>query len=291
MNVIDEMLSGYSLENNDQYKQAFKEIMQEVVLCGLARGGFFEVAAFTGGTALRILHGLNRFSEDLDFSLINPGNDFSFEKYLPHIKKEFNANGFDIEFGKINEKSVVKSAFIKADTYNLLLNFLSLDPDVFQIPKNEKIKVKLEIDTNPPAGARYEEITKHLPSPFIVKSFELPSMFALKCHALMCRKYIKGRDYYDYLWFIQKGTAINYELLKNAFYQTEGKILSKKDIVKQLQDIFCKADIDEVKSDVRRFLETPEEVEGWTNNIFEDTTQSINFTDCLSKPIRRRKGR
>ena len=100
MTAIEEMLSRYSLDNEDQYKQAFKEIMQEVVLCGLARSGFFDVAAFTGGTALRILHGIRRFSEDLDFSLLSPDNDFSFEKYLPYVKRELNANGFDIELGR-----------------------------------------------------------------------------------------------------------------------------------------------------------------------------------------------
>lgn len=286
MTVIEEMLSGYSLENGDQYKQAFKEIMQEVVLCGLSRSGFFEAAAFTGGTALRILHGMKRFSEDLDFSLSNPDDDFSFKKYLPYIKRELNANGFDIELGKVNEKSAVKSAFIKADTYKLVLNFLSVDPEVFPISKTEKVKVKLEIDTNPPAGAQYGEITKLLPSPYIVKSLDLSSMFALKCHALMCRKYIKGRDYYDYLWFVNHKTTINYELLKNAFFQTEGEILSRDNIMEQLRSVFHNADIDEVKNDVRRFMETPEEIDEWSNETFESTIQSVEFINCAIEPDR-----
>ena len=291
MTAIEEMLSGYSLENEDQYKQAFKEIMQEVVLCGLARSGFFDVASFTGGTALRILHGIKRFSEDLDFSLLSPNNDFFFEKYLPYVKRELNANGFDIELGKVNEKSAVKSAFIKADTYKLILNFLSMDPEVFQVSKTEKVRVKLEIDTNPPAGAQYEEITKMLPSPYIVRCLERPSMFALKCHALMCRKYIKGRDYYDYLWFINQGTKINYELLNNAFYQTEGEILSRDDIKDHLRSTFHNADIDEVKDDVRRFLEKPDEIEGWKTEAFENTIKNVEFQDCVIEPVRRRRGR
>ena len=277
MTVVEEMLSRYSPENEDQYKQAVKEIMQEIVLCGLARSGFFDVAAFTGGTALRILHGLKRFSEDLDFSLLNSGEDFSFEKHLPYVKRELNANGFDIELGKVNEKSVVKSAFIKVDTYRLILNFLSMDPEVFQISMTEKVKVKLEIDTNPPAGAQYEELTKLLPSPHIVRCLRLPSMFALKCHALMCRNYIKGRDYYDYLWFMSQRTEINYVLLKNAFYQTEGKILSQDDIKDHLRSLFHNADIDEVKDDVRRFLENPDEIARWKNETFENTITSVGF--------------
>ena len=280
MTAVEEMLSRYSLENEDQYKQAFKEIMQEIVLCGLARSGFFDVAAFTGGTALRIFHGLKRFSEDLDFSLLNSGNEFSFEKHLSYVKRELNANGFDIEFGKVNEKSAVKSAFIKVDTYGLILNFFSIDPEVFQTSKTEKIKVKLEIDTNPPVGAQYEELTNLLPSPYIVKCLELPSMFALKCHALMCRKYIKGRDYYDYIWFMNQGTEINYKLLKNAFYQTEGKILSQEEIKNQLKSTFHKADIDEVKADVRRFLENPDEIEGWENEVFENTIRNVELQNC-----------
>ena len=291
MTAIEEMLSRYSLDNEDQYKQAFKEIMQEVVLCGLARSGFFDVAAFTGGTALRILHGIRRFSEDLDFSLLSPDNDFSFEKYLPYVKRELNANGFDIELGKVKENSAVKSAFIKADTYKLVLNFLSVDPEVFQISKTEKVKVKLEIDTNPPAGAQYEEITKLLPSPYIIKCLERPSMFALKCHALMCRKYIKGRDYYDYLWFMSQGSEINYELLKNAFYQTEGEILSQDDIKDHLRRTFHNADIDEVKDDVRRFLENPDEIEEWTNDIFENTIKNVEFQNCAIEAVKRRRCR
>lgn len=277
MTAIEEMLSMYSPDNEDQYKQAFKEIMQEVVLCGLARSGFFEVAAFTGGTALRIMHGIKRFSEDLDFSLIDPDKEFSFDRYLPYVKRELNANGFDVELGKVSQKSAVKSAFIKADTCKLILNFLSVDPEVFHISKTEKVKVKLEIDTNPPAGAQYEEITKVLPSPYVVKCLECPSMFALKCHALMCRKYTKGRDYYDYLWFINRGTSVNYELLKNAYYQTEGDILTKEDIIKRLEKVFHNAAIEDVTKDVRPFLETPEEIEDWSKETFEDTTERLRF--------------
>ncbi|MBE5847433.1 MAG: nucleotidyl transferase AbiEii/AbiGii toxin family protein [Lachnospiraceae bacterium] len=277
MTAIEEMLSKYSLDDEDKFKQAFKETMQEVVLCGLSRGGFFETAAFTGGTALRIIYGIRRFSEDLDFSLLKPDGSFSFEKYLPYVQHELNANGFDIEIGKTSEKSNVKSAFIKADTYKLILNFLSVDPDVFHINKTEKVRVKLEIDTNPPDGANYEESTRLLPSPYIVRSMDLPSMFALKCHAIMCRSYIKGRDYYDYQWFVDNGAFINGKLLKNALFQTEGKEYSDNDIANRLKSVFEAADINEVKKDVRRFLETPEILDNWSNVLFSSTVKDLRL--------------
>ena len=292
MTAIEEMLSKYNDCNEDQYIQAFKEIMQEIVLCGLARGGFFESAAFTGGTALRILHGIGRFSEDLDFSLLKTNKDFSFEKYFPYIRNELIANGFDIEFGKVNEASTVKSAFIKADTYKLILNFLATDPEKMGILKNGKIKVKLEVDTNPPEGSNYEEKTKILPSPHVIKALDLSSMFALKCHAIMCRNYIKGRDYFDYLWFIEHNTPINEQLLNKALFQTEGKDYSQPEIIDKLKKVFNNVDIKEVKSDVRRFLDLPETLEKWSNDVFVNSINELQFVNCLDNiHVRRRKGR
>lgn len=279
MTAVEEMLSKYDLNNEDQYRQAFKEVMQEIVLCGLSRGGLFEKAAFTGGTALRIVHGIKRFSEDLDFSLLKPDSSYSFEKYLPYIRNELVASGFDIEFGKLKENTTVKSAFVKADTYKLILNFSSIDPDFFHIRKGEKIRVKLEVDTNPPAGANYEELAMSLPSPYIIRVLDMPSMFALKCHALMCRNYIKGRDYYDYQWFLSQNISINGKLLQNALFQTEGKTYSIHEITDRLENVFSSVDIGEIKKDVRRFLENPETIDKWSNELFVRSIAKIQILE------------
>ena len=279
MTSIEKMLTKYELNNEDSYKQAFKEIMQETILCGLSRSGFFKKAAFTGGTALRIFHGIERFSEDLDFSLLEPNRGFSFNEYSKYVEDELNANGFEVEMKEPSDKSAVKSAFIKADTYKLMLNFSSLDPQVFSFPKTEKIKIKLEVDTNPPNGARYEEMGKALPSPYTVRILDKPSMFALKTHAIICRNYTKGRDYYDYIWFLENDVHINERLLKEALVQTEKTDYDTNKIKDAIIQKFESTDIEEVKKDVRRFLENPDSIANWTTETFLSTINRLVFNN------------
>ena len=184
------------------FGNSLKEIIQEIVLCGLSRGNFFDNAAFYGGTALRVFYGLDRFSEDLDFSL-KKKEDIDYSAYLSAIKDELNSNGFDVWVDEKSRVSVIKSAFVKGNTQTLLANIFPSEITQMSINSKAVTKIKIEIDTNPPEGATYETYELCGPDFYSVECMDLSSMFALKTHAIMCRGFIKGRDYYDYLWFIK----------------------------------------------------------------------------------------
>jgi len=175
--VLSQMLSKYQINNINDKKNAIKEIVQEVVLCGLARGGFFKEAAFYGGTALRIFYGLDRFSEDLDFSLITTNPDFDITKYFPYIENETKSLG--LNFNAVEkEKSAdsnIKSAFLKGNTKELILSFYENSQEANLIQRDELIRIKFEIDINPPTGATYETKFGLLPSPYQVKLYDLSS--------------------------------------------------------------------------------------------------------------------
>ena len=195
--VIEEMLKSYQVDNIYDRKNAMKEIMQEIVLCGLSRAGFFKEAAFYGGTALRIFYGLDRFSEDLDFSLEQINLDFDLCSYFPVLEKEVKAFGLNVE---IQEKqktkdSNIRSAFLKGNTKEHLLLFYADERVVGSVAKNEVVKIKFEVDTNPPAFATYEHKYRLLPVPYEIRLYDMPSLFAGKIHAVICRGWqsrIKG---------------------------------------------------------------------------------------------------
>ena len=187
--VIEEMLKSYQVDNIYDRKNAMKEIMQEIVLCGLSRAGFFKEAAFYGGTALRIFYGLDRFSEDLDFSLEQINLDFDLCSYFPVLEKEVKAFGLNVE---IQEKektkdSNIRSAFLKGNTKEHLLLFYADERVVGTVAKNEVVKIKFEVDTNPPAFATYEHKYRLLPVPYEIRLYDMLSLFAGKIHAVLCR--------------------------------------------------------------------------------------------------------
>ena len=198
-NVIREMLTRFSVNELTEKKDALKEVLQEVILCGLSRAGFFQRTAFYGGTALRIFHGLDRFSEDLDFSLQTADGSFSLSDFFSVLRKEVASFGLNLE---ITEKvktreSAIQSAFLKGNTKEHMLMFFNADQSVESIPGNEKIKIKFEVDTNPPASASFERRYRLLPVPYEVMLYDMPSLFAGKVHAVICRAWksrIKGRD-------------------------------------------------------------------------------------------------
>lgn len=217
--VIEEMLKSYQVDNIYDRKNAMKEIMQEIVLCGLSRAGFFKEAAFYGGTALRIFYGLDRFSEDLDFSLEQINLDFDLCSYFPVLEKEVKAFGLNVE---IQEKqktkdSNIRSAFLKGNTKEHLLLFYADERVVGSVAKNEVVKIKFEVDTNPPAFATYEHKYRLLPVPYEIRLYDMPSLFAGKIHAVICRGWqsrIKGRDLYDYIFYLSKAVTVNQKHLR-----------------------------------------------------------------------------
>jgi len=237
-----------------------REFLQELILQIMDRSGYSSYLAFVGGTALRILYDLPRFSEDLDFCLIN-NKGFKFDKLLATIKKELELNGFEIEISKGRDRTIL-SEFIK---FKGLLYEIGIAGQ-----KGEKLFIKLEIDSNPPSGYKTEIQLVNKDFLFKVQSYDLPSLFASKLHAFLFRKYAKGRDYYDLLWFLSKRIPVNYKLLSAAASQTEKKALriDAGQLKKMLIDKVGKADFPHVSRDVAVFLHKKEEREYFKKEYF-----------------------
>lgn len=205
--MIKEWLEEYHPSNHEEAESALREIMQEIALAGLQRSGFFEKAAFYGGTALRIFHGVKRFSEDLVFSLLEVNKEFQLQPYLDGMTREFNALGIDVTVTEKNKtkKTAVDSAFLKPGTQWKELIINSIIPQE-RIGMRPAIKIKLEVDTNPPLGFVTEEKLLLRPFSFYTKCFAPPDLFAGKMHALLFRKWkgrIKGRDWFDLEWYVR----------------------------------------------------------------------------------------
>ena len=285
--VFDLMLKKYSPQDNHQKENAVKEIIQEIVLSGLSRGGFFDKAVFYGGTCLRILYGLDRFSEDLDFALIKKDASFKLENYFPSIKKELLSYGLNMEVIK-KEKSKgendIQSAFVKGNTEILLLSFFPNDESINHIIKNQTIKIKFEIDIDNPIGGVVVTKYRLLPSPYELKVFDEATLFAGKIHAILCRDYknrIKGRDYYDYLFYCGKETPINLTYLenklKNSHRLTEDETLSLDKVKQLLKDKFMITDYEPAKNDVINFINNPDSLLFWNKDLFISTLDNLHI--------------
>ena len=280
-NAIEAMLSRYSPTNNYERESAIKEILQEITLAGLSRGGFFEKAAFYGGTCLRIFHGLNRWSEDLDFALLSKDPDFKLDDYFPALEKEFKSYGIDIsvETRKKDDDALVQSAFLKGNTMTLMMSFFPKSEDAKRIVSNQKTKIKFEIDTDNPSGGVTEFKYRMLPAPYEVQIFDESTLFAGKIHAIICRDYkhhVKGRDYYDYLFYLGKGSKFNLAYLENKLKNTGGKIgndetLTLERVKELLKERFEVVDYESAKKDVSRFISDQESLTLWKKELFLST--------------------
>lgn len=282
--VLSQMLSKYQINNIEDKKNAIKEIAQEIVLCGLSRGGFFKEAAFYGGTALRIFYGLDRFSEDLDFSLITQNSDFDLTKYFPYIENETKSLGLNFN---VTEKiksidSNIKSAFLKGNTKEHILSFYENSDDSKFINKEEAIRIKFEVDINPPTGATYETKFGLLPSPYQVRLYDLQSLFAGKIHACLCRNWksrVKGRDFYDYIFFLSIGAKVNLENLKAKLVQSkfinEDYDLTIENLKALLNERFENLDIEQAKQDVLPFIKDKSKLDLWSKEFFIEITKKL----------------
>src|SRR3989338_741564 len=254
--VIQQRLLFYQLQTINDQENALKEITQEIALMALSRAGFFKRAVFQGGTCLRILYGLNRFSEDLDFVLIEPDRKFDLAPYLSSMNEELKAFGYDVKIeSRASADSAMKSAFLKDDSLGRVLNV--------RYPKSDcptkSIKIKLEIDTNPPPGATTETRFHDFPIYFSVTVHDLRSLFGGKSHALLAREYVKGRDWFDFLWYVSRKTVPNFAFLANALNQI-GPWKDQKPEVdmnwyrEEMERRIKEIDWEKAKADVRRFL-------------------------------------
>ena len=283
-NVIEQMLDKYKIKNTNDEINALKEIIQEIVLSGLSRGGYFDEVAFYGGTALRIFYKLDRFSEDLDFALVTPNKDFDLSKYFVYIEKELKAYGLNLEIST-KQKSIdsnITSAFLKGDTLEHILKFFPNETEHKYDSLLKNIKIKFEVDINPPSGATYEEQYKLLPSPHQIKLYDKESLLADKIHAILCKGWkgrTKGRDLYDYVFFLANDTKVNIELIKNKLiksnYIESNSNFNIDTLKKILIKNFNEINYQEVKEDVIPFIKNVDNLNIWNKNFF------ISITDKL----------
>lgn len=272
--IYSNMLSAYDLSTDQAHRNATFEVNQQVILAGLNHGGFFDKAAFYGGTCLRIFHGLQRFSEDMDFSLLEPADDFDFTQYFQPIIDEFASIGRQVEITKKNKKNFgkVESAFLKDNT------------DVYDVSfQTEKsIKIKIEVDTNPPLLFSTEQKLLLEPRSFMTRCFTLPDLFAGKMHALVYRAWknrVKGRDWYDFEWYVRNRVPLDFTHLQERIKQFDGCVKSKEEFLEDLRNRLSASDINQVKSDVIPFLKNPQELKIWSNDYFVQLMDMIRYED------------
>lgn len=270
--MFDRMLAAYDTSTSTALRNATYEVMQQIVLAGLQRGGFFDKAAFYGGTCLRIFHGLGRFSEDLDFSLLKRDDSFNIEDYFPSIITEFKVLGRDVTITKKDKKNFgkVESAFLKDNTHVYSLSFQT----------EKSYKIKIEVDTFPPLGFATEQKLLLQPFSFMTRCITLPGLFAGKMHALIFRAWgnrVKGRDWYDFEWYVRNGVKLDFEHFCQRAKEFNNVVLTREAFHEKLIERLSSTDIEMVKNDVRPFVRNPQELEIWSKDYFVTLAGMIKF--------------
>ncbi len=270
--MFDEMIQRYEVQSKKDRVNATYEVMQQIALAGLYRGGFFNKAAFYGGTCLRIFHGMERFSEDMDFSLLSHETNFNIEEYFPSLITEFRAAGKEIVISKKEKGNFgrVESAFLKdhTETYDLK----------FQTEKS--IKIKIEVDIDPPLNFETEQKLSVLPFSFMTNCFTLPNLFAGKLHALVFRNWknrVKGRDWYDFEWYVKKAVPLNFSHLQTRIKQFNSQDIDQDQFMEMLRERLASADMELVKRDVVPFIKNNNDLEIWTNDYFLQLVEMVKF--------------
>lgn len=270
----------------DGMVSVLREAMQNLALLGLWRAKFFEQAAFYGGTSLRLLYGLGRFSEDMDFSLLLPSKDFNFQYYGDYLQKELEAFGFQVSF-QAREKSKdsqVKSAFLKTNTYQQLLVIETPVDLLAGIDRQKTLKIKIEVDTDPPAGFDTEMKYIFNPLQFPVRTYTLPDLFAGKMHAMLFRNWksrIKGRDWYDFIWYSSFHPELNLSHLEQRMRQSGNydtpDLLTKEVLNDMLISKIEGIDIDSARDEVRPFVYDFRSLDGWSPDLFREAAKRIKY--------------
>ena len=285
--AIAGMLSKYNCRCLEDYTRALREILQEIALLGLWRGKFFEKAAFYGGTALRILYGLDRFSEDLDFSLLYPMPHFDLGKYSLALERELQAFGFDVRVEKRNKmiESPIQSTFLKANTMNQLLFIKAGEEAVRGIARGQVLKIKIEVDTDPPGEFSTESRYLLQPIPFPVRVFSLPDLFAGKMHAVLCRKWknrVKGRDWYDLVWYAANHPELHLAHLEQRMRQSGhwsgDKPLDETMFRKLLNEAIESLNVRQALQEVEPFVRNPDNLIVWSRKFFKEVAERIKLS-------------
>lgn len=284
-NAVRNMLDRYACKSRDDYAHAVREILQELALLGLWRSKFFEHAAFYGGTALRVLYGLDRFSEDIDFSLLAPDPEFDLSRYGEALRNEIRAFGFDVRFERkprASRATAIESAFLKADTVRQLI-VLEAGPDVVAaMPPGRQLTIKLEVDTDPPPGFATETRFLLQPVAFAVRAYALPDLLAGKVHAVLCRRWksrVKGRDWYDLVWYAGHHPRVRLAHLEARMRQSghyAGDVtLTMQELQRRLASAVEALDIRQAAAEVEPFVRDPASLSLWSRDFFLDVVRRL----------------
>jgi predicted nucleotidyltransferase component of viral defense system len=282
--AIQSMLDRYELQTRDDYINALREILQEIALFGLWRSKFFERTAFYGDTALRVVYGLDRYSEDLDFSLLKPSDSFSLGTYAESLQREINSFGFHVDFEqrRRSSQSPIESAFLKKNTYKQLIVIEATDDLLGDLHPSKNLKIKLEVDTDPPPGFKTESHYVLQPIPFYVRIYSLPDLFAGKIHALLFRHWesrIKGRDWYDLVWYAGKHPEFRMSHLESRMrqsgdYKEKGPISFER-LQGMLRDAVNRLNVEKARKEVSPFVRDHRTLELWSREFFLDVIQRM----------------
>lgn len=282
--AVNKMLDSYHCATSDDYVNALREIIQELALLGLWRSKFFEHAAFYGGTALRILYGLDRYSEDLDFSLLAPNPEFTLKTYGEALKQEIDSFGFQVDFAtKEKPKTTnIDSAFIKANTFRQMILIEADQALLNGVHTRQSLKIKLEVDIDPPGGFRTENRYQFRPIPYAIRVYCLPDLFAGKMHAVLCRKWKsrqKGRDWYDLAWYAGHHPQLNLNHLEVRMRQsgdyTDEAPLTWAKLQTLLNEALEQVDIDQIRTDIIPFIRDQRQLELWSKDFFSQAATKI----------------
>jgi len=276
--AIHNMLDRYECRTRDDFINALREIIQDLALLGLWRSKFFEQAAFYGGTALRILYKLDRYSEDLDFSLLQPNENFSLGPYGDALKREIAGYGFHVKFETRHraKQSPIESAFVKANTYSELMVIEAPEELFSDLHPAKNLKIKIEVDTDPPAGFVTETQYVLQPIPFPLRVYSLPDLFAGKIHAILCRKWktrVKGRDWYDLVWYLSRYPQVRISHIESRMRQsgnyTEKEPLTSEKLFELLYNAVENLDIEKARDEVAPFIQDRRSIEVWSRDFFK----------------------
>jgi len=284
--AVMRMLARYERRRVEDEVKALREILQEIALLGLWRSRFFEKAAFYGGTALRVLYGMDRYSEDLDFSLLKPAAEFDLSRYSSALEKEIRSFGFEAILTRKakSAQSTIESAFLKAETLKQLLVINTTGSLTRNIPPGQVLKIKIEVDTDPPPGFDTETRFLLQPIPFSVRAFSLPDMFAGKMHAVLCRGWkgrVKGRDWYDLVWYAANHPQLHLEHLEQRMIQSGNLKKTQRLTAEELfaigETVIENLDVNQARREVESFVNDPETLAIWSRDFFRDVIRRIVF--------------
>ncbi len=282
--AIRSMLDRYECRSRDDYVNALREILQDVALLGLWRSKFFEHAAFYGGTALRVLHGLDRYSEDLDFSLLKPDNSFSLKAYGDALLREISSFGFHVEFEtrRKTRATAIESAFLKTNTYRQLIVIETAQELLRDLHPAKNLKIRLEVDTDPPGGFKTETQYVLQPIPFSVRVYSLPDLFAGKLHAILCRKWktrVKGRDWYDLAWYAGRYPEVRISHLESRMRQSgdyrDHEPLTPDRLQHLLRQAVDDLDVERARREVAPFIVDQRALGVWSRDFFRQIIPRI----------------